>query len=593
MMAPAHTKVRCPATSEMPVTSDSRIVFERLDVPRIDGLLSLLEGLERSGESAYFHPHPADRETLEALCRQPSAPELGDEYWVMVAAGGASPPTAGRASSPAACGTVVAYGMLRGWSQGYAVPSLGIAVHHHWRGRGLARVMMRHLHGVARSRKAERIRLKAYKVNQGAIRLYEALGYKLEHLNDEEVIGILELVEDQDMPHSPVKHSPVKRVAISEPDITDLEERNVVAAVRSTWISSSGEFLTRFEREFAAACESRYALAVSNGTTALHLALATLNVGPGDEVIVPSMTYIATANAVRYCGAEPVFVDVDPVTWCLDPAKIEDALTPRTKGIIPVHLLGHPADMDPISEIASMHGLWVVEDAAEAPFASYRGRSAGSLGRIATFSFYGNKVLSSGEGGALTFQDESLEKRMRMLRGQGMDPRRRYYFPIVGYNYRMTNVAAAILCGQMDRRESILQRRRDIFGIYESRLRGMPGIQLRTDAEWATTSPWMFSAIIDSTTCDLTVADLARHLEKEGIETRPMFIPIHTLPSYRHMHSQRGVDLPVTQRLGRDGIMLPTHTRLDDTDVHRICDLIAVAIDEKLATRRVRLNSAA
>jgi perosamine synthetase len=368
------------------------------------------------------------------------------------------------------------------------------------------------------------------------------------------------------------------RIAIAEPDLSELEEANVVEAVRSTWISSNGEFLRRFEREFAAACGCQHALAVSNGTTAIHLALATLNVGPGDEVIVPSMTYIATANAVRYCGAEPVFVDVDPLTWCIDPARIEDAITPRTKGIIPVHLLGHPADMDPILEIAGMHGLWVVEDAAEATFATYRGRRVGSLGRIATFSFYGNKVLTSGEGGAVTFQDPALEQRMRMLRGQGMDPRQRYYFPIIGFNYRMTNVAAAILCGQMDRRGQILDRRRHVVDQYESRLRGIRGVEVRDDADWATTSPWMFAVLIDAAACGVPRDELARQLDAAGIETRPMFVPIHTLPPYRGNHERRETILPVTDRLGSDGIMLPTHTLLSEADVDYVCDSLVAAV---------------
>ena len=383
-----------------------------------------------------------------------------------------------------------------------------------------------------------------------------------------------------------------RRIAIAEPDLSELEEANVVEAIRSTWISSSGEFLQRFEREFAAACDCQHALAVSNGTTAIHLALATLNVGPGDEVIVPSMTYIATANAVRYCGAEPVFVDVDPLTWCIDPACIGDAITPRTKGIIPVHLLGHPADMDPILELAGMHGLWVVEDAAEAPFATYRGRRVGSLGRIATFSFYGNKVITSGEGGAVTFQDPALERRMRMLRGQGMDPRQRYYFPIIGFNYRMTNVAAAILCGQMDRSSQILDRRRRVVNQYELRLRGIRGVEVRDDAEWATTSPWIFAVLVDPSAYGVSRDDLARHLEAAGIETRPMFVPIHTLPPYRAYHERRGTVLPVTDRLGSDGIMLPTHTLLSEADVDYVCDTLVAALKGRAAAPGIHRRAA-
>lgn len=190
-----------------------------------------------------------------------------------------------------------------------------------------------------------------------------------------------------------------RRIPIAAPDLSGNEQAYVLQAVQSTWNSSAGEFLTRFEREFAAACETRFALGTNNGTTALHPALETLGLGDGDEVLVPSMTYIATVNAVSYCRARPVFIDIDPDTWCIDPGRLEAAITPRTKGIIPVHLLGHPADMDAINAVAARHDLWVVEDAAEAPFATYRGRTVGSLGQAASFSFFGNKILTAGEGG--------------------------------------------------------------------------------------------------------------------------------------------------------------------------------------------------
>lgn len=365
-----------------------------------------------------------------------------------------------------------------------------------------------------------------------------------------------------------------RQIPVSMPDLSGHEAAYAAEAVTSTWISSSGSFLDRFEREFAAACGCRYALGTSNGTTALHLAMATLGIGPGDEVIVPSMTYIATANAVTYCGAEPVFVDIEPETWCIDPRRIEDAITPRTKGIVPVHLLGHPADMDPIVELAKTHGLWVIEDAAEATFAEYRGRMVGSLGNAATYSFFGNKIITSGEGGAVTFNDPLLERRMKMLRGQGMDPDRRYHFPIVGFNYRMTNVAAAILCGQMERRDEIVRRRREIVDLYVSLLSDVPGIAIRQDAEWAVTAPWMFSCMVDPAAFGCRRDDLAESLKERGIDTRPMFIPIHRLPPYRRGAKKRGTVLPVTDRLGALGIMLPTYSLMTDDDVHHVCETI-------------------
>jgi perosamine synthetase len=375
-------------------------------------------------------------------------------------------------------------------------------------------------------------------------------------------------------------------IPVSMPDLIGNEQAYAADAVASTWISSSGKYLDRFQQEFAAACGCRFALGASSGTSALHLALTTLGVGPGDEVIVPSMTYIATANAVRYCGAEPVFVDVEPTTWCLDPTKIEGAITSRTKGIIPVHLLGHPADMDPILEMARVHGLWVVEDAAQATFATYRGRVVGGMGQAAAFSFFGNKILTSGEGGAVTFQDSQFERRMSMLRGQGMDPNKRYHFPIVGFNYRMTNVAAAILCGQMERREQLIARRRRILELYAGELAGVPGIAMREDAPWARVAPWMAACLVDPGRFGCTRDDLAAALTEAGIDTRPMFIPIHRLPPYQKAARKRRTALPVTDRLGALGLMLPTFSQLSDDDVRRVCREIRTIGREKLGRRR-------
>lgn len=371
---------------------------------------------------------------------------------------------------------------------------------------------------------------------------------------------------------------PFRRIAVAAPDLTGNEEAYVVAAIRSGWVSSSGEFLTRFEREFAAACGTRHAVACSNGTTALHLALATLGVGRGDEVIVPATTFVATANAVRHCNATPVFVDIDPETWCLDPRGVAAAVGPKTVGIIPVHLLGHPADMDAINAIAAEHGLWVVEDAAEAPFATYRGRPVGSLGDAAAFSFFGNKIVTSGEGGAVTFSRDDLTQRMRMLRGHGMDPERRYHFPIVGFNYRMSNLTAALLCAQLERSAALVARRREIVRLYEEQLRLQPGLTHRTDAPWAEVSPWLVAVVVDRDSFGLDRDALAAALAGRGIETRPLFPPLHRMPPYRRLAARQGiVSLPVAEWLGAAGVMLPTHPLMSDDDVGFVCAAIAAS----------------
>lgn len=363
-------------------------------------------------------------------------------------------------------------------------------------------------------------------------------------------------------------------IPVAAPDLSGNEEAYVVEAIRSSWISSTGRFVQRFESEFAKLCGTRTALGACNGTVALHLALLGLDVRPGDEVLVPSLTYVATANAVRYVGAEPVFVDVDPATWCIDPGLLEGSITRRTKGIIAVHLYGHPADMDAINHLAAVHGLWVVEDAAEAHLALYKGRPVGGLSQIGTFSFYGNKIFTSGEGGALTVNDPQLELRLRTLRGQGVDPHRRYYFPVTGYNFRLTNVACALLCAQLERRDEILARRNAIFSRYDELLEGIPGIGLQPAAEWASRAPWLYSITVDEEAYGLSRDALMAKLGENSVETRPFFHALHRLPPFREESRRRGEELPVTDRLSATGMNLPTYSALTDADQQHIATVV-------------------
>jgi perosamine synthetase len=364
------------------------------------------------------------------------------------------------------------------------------------------------------------------------------------------------------------------RIPLALPDLCGNEEPYVLDALRSGWISSKGSYVGRFETEFAAATGSLHALAVCNGTSALHLALLGLGIGVGDEVIVPSLTFVSTANAVRYVGAEPVFADVDPATWCIDPAGIAERISPRTKAIIPVHLYGHPADMDAINAIAAEYGLWVIEDAAEAYGATYKGAPVGGLGHVGTFSFYGNKILTSGEGGAVTTDNPGLLERMSLLRGQGMDPARRYYFPVVGYNFRPTNIACAILCAQIERAQEILAARRLVYAAYEARLSGVPGIGLQPADPDVRIAPWLFCVTIDAATFGRSRDRVMADLEARGIETRPFFIPIHSLPPYSPRAEHQSSSLPHTDRIAASGINLPTFPGLSDRDVARVCDAL-------------------
>jgi perosamine synthetase len=367
------------------------------------------------------------------------------------------------------------------------------------------------------------------------------------------------------------------KIPVAATDLSGHEEAYVVEAIRSSWISSTGPFVSRFESTYASLCEVDATVSVSNGTVAMHLALLALGAGPGDEVLIPSMTYIATANVVRYVGAEPVFVDIDPATWCINPLLLAQAISPRTKGIIAVHLYGHPADMDPINAFAAEHGLWVVEDAAEAHLARYKGRRVGGLGDVAAFSFYGNKIFTSGEGGALTLSDSRLEAKIRLLRGQGMDPLRRYYFPIVGYNYRLTNVACAILCAQLERHEQIMGLRRAIFEGYREALAAVPGIGFQPQASWAEPAPWLFGILVDSDRLGRSRDELATELASCGIETRPFFVPIHTLPPYQDTEGARRGPLPVTDALGANGLSLPTFNALSREEIGFIGEQIRLA----------------
>jgi perosamine synthetase len=362
------------------------------------------------------------------------------------------------------------------------------------------------------------------------------------------------------------------KIPVAAPALGGNEEKYLIDALRSTWISSSGPYLERFEQEFADLCHTQHSIAVSNGTVALHLALLALGVGPGDEVIVPSLTYVATANAVRYVGADPVFVDVDERTWCLDAHSVGEAITARTRAVIAVHLYGQPADMAGLRQVCGPRGVRIVEDAAEAPLAWYNGKPTGGLGDVATFSFYGNKLLSSGEGGAVTVNDDDLANRIRLLRGQGMDSRRRYWFPVVGYNYRLTNLAAALLCAQLERRDEFLHKRWDIYARYERKLTHVPGISFQAEVPATRRSPWLFSILVGDG-FPLSRDTLMERMAAVGIETRPFFPPIHRLPPYLGTRVF-GNSLPVTDRLADQGMNLPTYVDLPLSDVDRICDVI-------------------
>jgi len=359
---------------------------------------------------------------------------------------------------------------------------------------------------------------------------------------------------------------------ISKPSITELEIEYVNDAVRSTWISSLGPYIDRFESEFARFCESRYAVSVSNGTVAIHLSLVALGIGPGDEVIMPNLSFVATANAVLHAGAVPVMIDIEPTTLCIDPEKIEAAITPRTKALMPVHLYGHPADMEKIMSIAKKHNLIVIEDAAEAHGAKAYGRRVGSWGNCATFSFYGNKNLTTGEGGMITTQDEKLYHRLRYLRDHAMSKEKRYWHTEVGYNYRITNIQAAIGCAQLDRIEDLMRKRAELYSWYQKALQGVSDISLNRSQPWANSSYWLIcfeSNHFDEKTRDAFML----RLKQKGVDSRPYFYPMSHMP-----YLKSTIHTPVTEQVYQRGINLPTYFDLTQQDV----EYIAGAIKETL-----------
>ncbi len=356
-------------------------------------------------------------------------------------------------------------------------------------------------------------------------------------------------------------------IPVYEPWIGREELSRVTRCVKSGWISSIGEEIREFEARFAALCERRFGVACSNGTAALHLALAALGIGVGDEVIVPALTFVATANAVRYTGATPVFADADPRTWNLDPASVERRMTRKTRAIIAVHLYGQPADLAPLAAIARRSGAYLVEDAAEAHGARYRGKPVGAFGALACFSFYGNKMITTGEGGMVVTSNRRLDARLRLLRDHAMSPRRRYYHAEIGFNYRMTTLQAAIGLAQLDRFPRILERKRRLARWYRRGLAGLP-LDLPPAAPDSENVHWMFSVVLRPEV-RLDREALGHRLLERGIDWRPFFVPIPDLPPYRD-----GRRYPVAARLGARGMNLPSGPRLTERQVRDICDAL-------------------
>lgn len=362
----------------------------------------------------------------------------------------------------------------------------------------------------------------------------------------------------------------MNRISIANPVFNGNEKKYLMECIDTGWVSANGRFVTEFEEKFAEFCGTKYAISCSNGTVSLHLILIAMGIKPGDEIIMPTLTYIATANSVRYCGATPVFVDSVEGTFNIDPAKIEEKITSRTKAIMPVHLYGLAADMVPLMEISKKYNIPIIEDAAEAHGAEYNGKKVGGFGLAASFSFFGNKVITSGEGGMIVTNDEELYKRMKLLKGQAVSPEKRYWHVDVGYNYRMTNMQAAIGLGQLEKIDWHMGQRVRVAALYKKYLQGTEQyMKLQEVPENCKSVYWMSNVILQDTV-KKDRDDVMREMEACNIEMRPVFYPMHIMPPYL----DETVSYPVAERLGARGISLPSHAELQDEDIRYICDCL-------------------
>jgi perosamine synthetase len=369
-------------------------------------------------------------------------------------------------------------------------------------------------------------------------------------------------------------------IPVAAPVIGEREIAYVTDAIRSGWVSSIGPYVGRFEQEFARYLGVSQAITVSNGTVGLYLALHSLGIGPGDEVLVPDLTFVATVHAVLQVGATPVLVDVDPDTWCIDPLAVEQAITPRTRAIIPVHLYGHPADMKAILNLAHKHGLFVVEDAAEAHGAEVDQQRVGSLGKVGVFSFYGNKIITTGEGGMVTTNDADLAGRMRYLKDHGMRPEQRYYHTELSFNFRMTNLQAALGLAQLEQIDEFIAKKRDICRWYADALGQIPCLQLPIERPGVRNVFWLFSIVLGEA-CSLSRTDFGLALKSQGVDWRPFFVPMHQLPHLSGFRTagRDGEHCPISERLGARGLNLPSGCTLDELTVRGIAATVARILD--------------
>ncbi|EFQ24232.1 DegT/DnrJ/EryC1/StrS aminotransferase [Aminomonas paucivorans DSM 12260] len=349
-----------------------------------------------------------------------------------------------------------------------------------------------------------------------------------------------------------------RSLLLDAPNLGELEKEYLCRCVDENYVSTVGPFVGEFEERFAAYVGCARAVSVQSGTAALHVALMVSGVGPGDEVICPALTFVATANPILYVGAVPVFVDVDPETWTLDPRGVERAITPRTKAVLPVHLYGVPCAMDELGELARRHGLTVIEDATESLGATYQGRMTGTFGHLGCFSFNGNKVLTTGGGGMIVTDDDELGGRIKHLVNQARDPQKGFWHTGLGWNYRMTNLEAALGLAQLQRLPGFLEKKRDFVGAYREILDDLPQVRFQQAPEGSLPSWWLPSVTLEGTA---SVSSAQEALRERGVPTRRVFQPLPALPQFAPF--AKGT-YPVAEHLFARGLNLPGSTCNDD-----------------------------
>ena len=358
-------------------------------------------------------------------------------------------------------------------------------------------------------------------------------------------------------------------IPVFEPNFLERERKLLMECIDTGWISSQGRFIPAFEEIFARRMTMPYGVATSNCTTALHLALVALGIGSGDEVLCPDLTFISPANMIRLTGATAVLVDVEPESLGMDVRHAAAKITPKTKAIMVVHAFGHSADMDPITALAKKHGLRVIEDSAEAPGALYKGRAIGSIGDLSCFSFFANKIVTTGEGGMVLCRDKEMDKSLRMLRDHGMSREKRYVHDVIGFNYRMTNMQAAIGIAQMEQFDSILIQRDAQAAHYQRRFSESRTVRWRPTLDYCRPVHWLATITLD----DESLRDpLIEHLGMVGIDARPMVYPIHMAKPYQAGNDPR--DFPISRSIGLRSLHLPSSTKLSTAQIDRICDSV-------------------